>query len=113
MGMLLRVSSARDATHRCDNHALPPTFRQVSGPSHRCDEAVDFRAPPRVIAGGKIPAAEGRGHPMKMTVMAAAIAIAVGGAAYAKGYPLHPITMIVPFPGGARRIRSRASWASA
>ena len=39
---------------------------------------------------------------MKMSAIAAAIAVAVGGGcgAYAQGYPSHPITMIVPFPAG-------------
>src|SRR5262249_27742854 len=104
MGMLLRVSSARDAKRRCYASVRQPCVAAdvpaSFGRSHRCDEAVDFRAPPRVIVGGKIPAAERRGQPMKMTAIAAAIAIAVGGNAYAQGYPSHPITMIVPFPAG-------------
>src|SRR6516165_10341926 len=38
---------------------------------------------------------------MKMSAIAAAIAVAVGGSGvHAQGYPSHPITMIVPFPAG-------------
>src|SRR5262249_53519679 len=91
-----------DVVHPCDNHALPPTFRQVSGHSHRCDEAVDVPAASRVIVGGKFPQETARTS-MKMSAIAAAIAIAAGGGAHAQGYPSHPITMIAPSRGGGPR----------
>jgi tripartite-type tricarboxylate transporter receptor subunit TctC len=39
---------------------------------------------------------------MKMTTIAAAIAVAIGGVdgAHAQAYPAHPVTIIVPFPAG-------------
>jgi tripartite-type tricarboxylate transporter receptor subunit TctC len=77
-------------------------FRQVSSPSHRCDDTVDFPAALRVIVGGKNFSSGTARTAMKMTAFVAAIAVAVGvgGIAHAQGYPSHPITMVVPFPAG-------------
>jgi tripartite-type tricarboxylate transporter receptor subunit TctC len=77
-------------------------FRQVSSPSHRCDDTVDFPAALRVIVVGQNFSSGTARTAMKMTAFAAAIAVVVGvgGIAHAQGYPSHPITMIVPFPAG-------------
>src|SRR5262249_7888974 len=95
---MLRV----DVTRRCDNHALPTMFRQVSNRSHRCDDTVDFSAALRVIVGGQNFSSGTARTAMRMTAIAVAIAVAVGvgGGASAQGYPSHPIPEIRPFPAG-------------
>src|SRR5262245_46095224 len=79
--------------------------RRCSGkfPAIHIDVTRLLTFPPRPVSSSaaKFPQETARTS-MKMSAIAAAIAIAVGGVggAYAQGYPSHPITMIVPFPGG-------------
>src|SRR5260221_2015512 len=82
-----------DVTRRCDNHALPTMFRQVSSPSHRCDDTVDFPAALRVIVGGKNFSSGTARTAMKMTAFVAAISLAVCacGIGHAPSHSSHPI----------------------
>src|SRR5262249_21770999 len=109
MGMLLHDSPAHDAMRRCYASMLrvgatTMRRRRCSGKFvavHIGVTALLTFPPARPVSSSaaKFPEETARTS-MKMSAIAAAIAVAVGGNAYAQGYPSHPITMIVPFPAG-------------